>query len=128
MHALRRQGVEIDRQGRDQRLALAGLHLGDHAAVQDDAAQKLHIEGPLAQCSLRRLAHGGEGVDQKVVEGLATRQPLAEPGRARPQCVVTERLELWLERIDGGDVPVQAFEESFVGGAEEPPRDRSEHP
>ena len=85
---LRRQRVEIDRQGRDQRLAFAGLHLGDHAAVQDDAAQQLHVEMALAQRSLRRLADGGERVDQKIVERLAARQPLPEPGRARPQFVV----------------------------------------
>ena len=128
VHALPRQCVEIDRQGRDQRLALAGLHLGDHAPVQDDTAEQLHVEGPLTQCSFRRLTHGGEGVDQEIVERLASRQPLAEPGRAGAQLIVAECLELWLECIDGGDVLIQAFEESFVGAAEEPPRDRSEHP
>ena len=76
VHASRRQGVEIDRQRRDQRLAFAGLHLGDHAPVQHDAAEELHVEMALAERSLRRLADGGEGVDQKIVEGLATRQPL----------------------------------------------------
>ena len=38
MHALRRQRIQIDRQGRDQRLTLARFHLGDHAAMQNDAA------------------------------------------------------------------------------------------
>ena len=96
--------------------------------MQHDAAEQLHVEMALAECPLRRLTDGGEGVDQKIVEGLAARQPLSEPGRARPQFLVAERLELRLERVDGDDVFVQAFQELFVGGAEEPPRDRSEHP
>ena len=60
--------VEIDRQGRDQGLAFAGLHLGDHAAMQHDAAHQLHVEMALAERALGRLAHGGEGVGQEVVE------------------------------------------------------------
>ena len=128
VHASRRQGVEIDRQRRDQRLAFAGLHLGDHAPVQHDAAEELHVEVALAERPLRRLADGGEGVDQEIVGRLAAGQPFLEPGRTRPQLVVGERLELRFERIDGGDLSVQTLQESFVGGAEEPPRDRSEHP
>ena len=43
-----RQCIQVDRQGGDQRLAFAGLHLRDLALVQDDAALKLHIVWALA--------------------------------------------------------------------------------
>ena len=66
-----RQGVEVDRQGRHQGLALAGAHLGDAALVQHHAADELHVEVALAEHALGRLAHGGEGGHEDVVEGLA---------------------------------------------------------
>ena len=37
--------VEECRQGSDERLAFAGGHFRDHAAVQGDAADELHVEG-----------------------------------------------------------------------------------
>ena len=60
--------VEIDRQRGDQRLAFAGLHLGDLAFVQHHAADQLHVEMALAERALAGLAHGGEGRHQDVVE------------------------------------------------------------
>ena len=69
--ALAGQRVKVDRKRRDQRLAFAGLHLGDIAFVQHHAADQLHVEMPLAERALGRLAHGGEGRNQKFVEGLA---------------------------------------------------------
>ena len=47
--ALAGQGVEVDGQGRDQRLAFAGAHLGDAAIVQHHAADQLDVEGPHAE-------------------------------------------------------------------------------
>jgi hypothetical protein len=38
--------VQVDGHGRGERLALAGLHLGDLALVQGYAAHYLHVEGP----------------------------------------------------------------------------------
>ena len=76
--ALAGQRVEVDRKCRDQRLAFAGLHLGDVAFVQHHAADQLHVEMSLAEGALGRLAHGGEGRNQDVVEGLAVGELLAE--------------------------------------------------
>ena len=44
--ALAFEGVEVRGQRGDERLAFTGLHLGDPAAVQDDAADQLHVEVP----------------------------------------------------------------------------------
>ena len=76
--ALAFEGVEIDRQRGDQRLAFAGLHLGDLAAVQDHAALELDVERALAERALGGLADRGEGLDQEVVQGLALGQAFAE--------------------------------------------------
>ena len=68
--------VQVERQRRDQRLALAGLHLGDLALVQDDAAEALHVEVAQADGAPRRLAHGRERLRQDLVEGdLLGRHP-----------------------------------------------------
>ena len=66
--ALAGERVEIDGQRGDQRLALAGAHLGDAAIVQHHAADELDVEGPHAEHAPRRLAHGGEGRHQQIVE------------------------------------------------------------
>ena len=92
--------VQVERRGGDERLALTGLHLGDVALVEDDAAHHLHVEHPLLRLAPARLAHGGEGLEDELVERLAVLVPLLELGRLRAQLVVGERLELRLERRD----------------------------
>ena len=42
--ALAVERIEVDGQGGDERLAFTGLHFGDLAVVQDDAADQLHVE------------------------------------------------------------------------------------
>ena len=69
--ALAGQRIEIDRQGRDQRLAFTGAHLGDGALVEHHAADQLHVEVAHAEHALAGLAHHGEGRDEQVVELLA---------------------------------------------------------
>ena len=54
MDARAGERVEIDGERGDQRLAFAGLHLGDRALVQDHAADELHVEMALAERALGR--------------------------------------------------------------------------
>ena len=82
--------VEIDRQRGDQRLAFAGLHLGDPAVVQDHAADELDVEMALAERALGGLATGRERRYQDIVEGLALLELLSELDGAGPQCLVGE--------------------------------------
>ena len=49
MGAVPGERIEIQRQGRHQRLALTGLHFSDLALVQDHATQELDIEMPHRQ-------------------------------------------------------------------------------
>ena len=121
VHAVAGQRVEIDRQGRDQGLAFAGLHLGDHAAMQHDAAHQLHVEMALAEGALRRLAHRRERIDQEVVELGAVGELLLELLGPRPQLVIGHRLELRLQLVDGGDDRPQALDVTIIGGAEQAP-------
>ena len=54
--------------GRDEGLALAGLHLGDLALVQDDAAEQLDVEVAHAELAPADLAGRGEHLGQGIVE------------------------------------------------------------
>ena len=76
MHALAGERVEVGGERGDQRLALAGPHLGDAALVQHHAADQLDVEMALAERPLGGLAHDGEGLDQQVVQRLALLQPV----------------------------------------------------
>ena len=62
--------------------------------MQDHAADQLHVEMALADGALGRLAHGGEGRDQNVVERGAVGDLLLEVGGARLERVVGQRRDL----------------------------------
>ena len=83
VHAAAGDAVEVGGQGRHERLAFAGLHLGDPAEVQRGAAHELHVEVALADRALGRLAGDGERLDQEVVEVLAVVETLTELGGLR---------------------------------------------
>ncbi len=125
--ALAGECAEIDRKRRHQRLAFAGLHLGDVAFVQYHAADQLHVEMALAEGALGRLAHGGEGGNQHVVEGLAFGERLAKFGGTGLQRFVRERRDLGLERIDGVDPGLISLDPPVVGGAEKLAGERADH-
>ena len=71
MHAATRDRIEIDRQGRHQRLAFTGLHLGNLAAMEDDAADQLHVEVPHVEGAAPGLADDRERLRQQVVQRFA---------------------------------------------------------
>ena len=81
VRAAARQRVQIQRQGRHQRLPLPRLHLRYAALVQHDAAQQLAVVMPHAGDPPRRLAHDRVGFGQQFVEHLGFRgaQPLFQP-------------------------------------------------
>ena len=127
MHALALEGVQIDRQGRDERLAFAGLHLGDLAAVEDHAADHLDVEVAHPEDAARPLAHDGERLRQQIVELLAFREALAERARHGAERVVRERLEARLELVDLVDQRPEAFQLAVVLRADDLPHDGLQH-
>ncbi len=120
MDAFAGQRVEIDGAGGDQRLALAGLHLGDRAFVQHEAADQLDVEVALLQRALGRFAHGREGGGVKVVERLARLELGPELVGLGPQLLVGQGGEFRLERIDRGDLRPVSFDPAVIGRAEYP--------
>ena len=92
--------VQVERERGDERLALTGLHLGDVALVEDDPAHHLDVEHALLRLAPARLAHGGVGLEQQLVQCLAVLEPLAQRRGGALQFLVRELLEVGLERGD----------------------------
>ena len=78
MDALSGQRIQIRRQGRDQRFALAGLHLGDPSLVQNDAADDLDGKMLHPEHTPRSLAADGKRIGQDIVDRLAVVQALLQ--------------------------------------------------
>ena len=92
--ALAGEGVEIDGERGDERLAFTGLHLGDLALVEHRAAEDLHVEVAQADAATGGFAHGGERLGQDVVQRLAVREPLTELVGVRGELFVGQRRHL----------------------------------
>ena len=100
MHVHARQRVQVERQRRDERLSLAGLHLGDVALVERDPAHQLDVEVAHAERALSGLAHRGERLEEDLLERLAVFDALTELDRLRGELGVAQLLEVGLERRD----------------------------
>ena len=113
------EGVQVDRQRRDQGLALTGLHLGDPPEVEGHAAHQLGVEVPLAEYPPGRLPHQGEGLDQQVLQALPVVEALTELTGERGQLVVGSGLHLRLEGVDQGHQLGQTTDLLPLAGAED---------
>ena len=95
VHAAAAERVQHDGERRGQRLALAGLHLGDRAVVQHHPADQLHVEVAHAHRALAGLAHEREALEQQLVERLAAaaraRAARRPPRAARRRCSARAR-------------------------------------
>src|SRR4029078_10739926 len=120
--------IEIDGKRGDQRLAFAGLHLGNLAFVEDHPADQLDVEMPLAERPLGGFPDGGKCRYQDVVERGAFGHLLLEFFGARPERVVRQRLEFFFERVDLVHPRLIAADPPIVGGTEQLAGDCADHP
>ena len=97
------QCVKVGGESGHQRLTFTGLHLGDAALVQDDAADELHGVGAHAQHAVRCLADGGKCLGQNVVQRLAVLEALLKFHRLCLQLGIGESLILLLHCLDAVD-------------------------
>ena len=104
------EAVEEDREGRRQRLALAGAHLGDRPVVEHHAADQLDVEVALAERAPAGLAAERERLGEQVVERLAVTRPLAQGIGVLADLGVLEQLHLGLEAVDRLDPALVVLE------------------
>ncbi len=108
-----REGIEVERASRDERLPLTGGHLRDARLVQRNPPDKLdvvmhHLPGEHMVAHLvffpahapGRVLHRGKGLRQKLVQGLPLLMPLHKLSGFRLQLLVRQRLILELERVN----------------------------
>jgi hypothetical protein len=131
MDTLAGQGVEISRQGSDQRFTFAGGHLGDFPLVQHHPAHKLNVEmnhvpfGFLAYyrpASADMAATGflddSEGLDHQIIGCFTVGESLAEFIGLGTQLVIAEGFQRGIHLIGGLDKGSEALLFTLVLGAE----------
>ncbi len=130
--------VQVGGQGGDQRLAFAGLHLGDLALVQDGAADDLHVEVAHADDAFAGFAHDGESFGQQGIERgffggaqfvglglLGSKALMASAMRARNSTVLARSCSSVSAEMVGSraltccDERKQTLDGTLVGGAED---------
>src|SRR3954452_14798702 len=118
VHSAAGEAVEVEGEARHERLALAGLHLGDVAFVEDDSTHELHVEHALARRALAGLADGRERLEDEVVEALAVLEPLPELRRLALEVGGGQLLEVGLERGDVGGLLLEPPDTTALADAE----------
>ena len=118
MHALARQRIEVDRQCRRQRFALARAHLGYFSIVQGHTAQKLHIKMPHFHDAFGALPHHRKGLGQQFVQRLSVCHAVTEFLSLGLERIVGQFLERRLHRIDAGNGVAVLLEKSIIATAE----------
>ena len=133
------EGVEVAGEGSDEGFAFAGLHFGDFAGVEDDAADHLDVEVAHAYGAFAGFANDGEGLGQDGVEGLSfsaakrssamstsrevafrgLSDTLAELGGLGAKGLVGEALDGWLEVVNLLNDRHETLDSAFVAGAKD---------
>ena len=88
MHALAANGIEITGERCNQRLAFAGPHFRDFAAMQNDTADKLDVVMALAEGSFCGFPDDCKGFGKNIVKRLAASGPFLERHRFRREFFV----------------------------------------
>src|SRR5262249_11228944 len=143
MNTAATERVEVYGQGRDQGFAFAGFHFGNLAAVQDHAADQLHVEMTHVEHAATSFADYGKSLFEDLIEdfiggfqalavefslaievgiGLvgtlaeAVLDYLAEFVGLRAQLVVRELLHPGFERVHALDARREALDFALVFG------------
>ncbi len=109
VNALACQGVQIRRQGGDQRFAFARLHFGNAALMQGDAADDLHVIVFELEHAPRRFPDDRKGVVENVVQRFARFQPVFEDLRLLAQLCVRHFAVFGFQRLHAKSHFVQLF-------------------
>ena len=118
MDTLAGKRVQVDRQRRRQRLALAGPHFRNFSVMQRHAAEQLHVEVAHPHDALGAFAHHGEGVCQQIVERFASGDPVPEGLRLGAQRIVAQPLQVHFHRVHALHRDPVLFEQAVIATAE----------
>ena len=117
VHAFAGQGVEVDRQGGGEGLALARAHFGDLAAMEHHAAHELHVEVAHAEHALGGFADRGKSFRQELIDRFAGGKPGAEGGSQAGQLFVGQRRHGGFQGVDARDGLLVGLEQALVAAS-----------
>ena len=103
MDALPRQGIEVNRQRRDQGLAFTRTHFGDIPAMEDDTPQELDVKMAHPCHTARSFADDGKGFGQNVVQRFTVGQTILELEGLLLQRRIAQACQLRFQIIDAAD-------------------------
>ena len=116
LYVLSGEGVQVERERRNKRLAFTRLHLGYLALMKHDAADELAVEGHHVPCKgvpadlfggsdqmAARILHERERLRQNVVEGFSFRNTLPE-FRSHARKIIVREILLLVFRLDAVDL------------------------
>ena len=112
------QGIEVAGQGGDQSLAFAGLHFGNVAAMEHDAADELDVIVTHADGAAATFTTDGEGLHQNVVQRGPFGDSLFKLQGFGCQFVVAQRLHGRFKRIDRRNKRHNLLDFALMLGAE----------
>ena len=127
VHAAAGERVQVGRKGGDERLALAGPHLGDMALVERDATDELDVEVTHLEGTPSRLAHDRECLGKERFHRLALSDPGAEDVGLRAKLGVGERSQACLQRIGAFDGLAHPAQLPIVASADDLTEQRLDH-
>ena len=90
---------------------------GDFAAVQDNAANRLHVEMTHVEEAAAGFADHREGFNEQVVEGRALRQFFLEFNGFGGEVDIGKLLDVRLQVVDAGDKGLNGLDFALVFGA-----------
>ena len=111
--------VEVDRHGRDERLALARLHFRNPVSVEHGGAHHLDVEVPLPEDSLCGFANDGVRLGLDIFEGLTSGEAGPEFVGLGAKRLIGEGMNRRFEGVDRSDDSLEVLELLALARAEE---------
>ena len=111
------QRIEIRRQCRHQRFALAGPHFSDLAVMKRRTADQLHVKVAHTQGTNTRLPHHREGLRQQLLKRCALIETRTKFSGFGTECIVVKGLHTLFQRVDARDNLTHSLQLPVVTGA-----------
>src|SRR5262249_28535339 len=108
------EGIQVQGQRCDQRLAFACRHFRDLALMEHGGAQDLYVECPLPYEAADALPHDGERFRHKVIEDLFSLESFPEFSGFSPKLVVREGRDFRLEVVHVAGNRPQLLDLAFI--------------
>ena len=121
------QGIEVDRQCRDEGFPFTRFHFRDATLVQDHAADELHIEMPHIEHAAGHLPADGEGFREDIVEGRSGLQALLEFLGFVREGFVGKGRQAGFQAVDALDNRHERLDFAIVFAAEDQVEDLCDH-